>query len=55
MGNQAFKHGSIFVQTDKPYYNPGDTVTGHVYVDMNTIFPAGNIYLKVKGYESKKK
>jgi len=49
--NQSYSHGNIFVQTDKPYYNSGDTVTGTVYVDMNTLFPGETIFLKVKGYE----
>ncbi|KRX08116.1 Immunoglobulin E-set [Pseudocohnilembus persalinus] len=51
MGSSSSKYGGIFVQTDKPYYQPGDTVTGHVYVDMHSTFPTSTIYLKVKGYE----
>lgn len=29
----------------------GDTVSGHVYVDMTALWPGEAIYLKVKGYE----
>lgn len=52
MGNQSFKCGNIYIQTDKPYYQAGDTVTGHVYLNILNMFPGKEIYLKVKGYEA---
>lgn len=44
--------GSVFVQFDKPFYFAGDTVTGTVYLNIQSQFPGNTIKLKVKGWET---
>jgi hypothetical protein len=39
-------------ETDKPHYLAGDTVTGHVYLNITNLFPGDSVFLKFKGIES---
>ena len=41
----------VYLQCDQPYYSPGDTVSGNVYVEVFKIFPCQQLELKVKGTE----
>ena len=50
-GDPKEKYGDIFVQTDKPFYLAGDTVSGHVYANIYKSYPSKNIFLKFKGKE----
>lgn len=52
MGNNATSYGNVIVHTDKPFYIAGDTVTGHVYVNIVSTFPGDILYLKLKGKEA---
>jgi hypothetical protein len=55
MGNSAIKHdptlGSLFVQSSKKSYYPGDTVTGCVYLRLLKPIHAKNVELQVQGRE----
>jgi hypothetical protein len=56
MRNKASKHyneyGDVYVRTDKPYYFPGDLVTGTVCIKITKPgFPGNVLTIKVKGYE----
>jgi hypothetical protein len=55
MGNKINKdssqYGNIFIQTDKPYYFAGDTVTGNVYVNILQPYAGNTVYIKIKGQE----
>lgn len=50
MGNNNY--GSIYVQTEKPFYFAGDMVNGYVYLNIMTFFPGSAVHLKIKGHES---
>jgi hypothetical protein len=41
---------NFFIQTDKPYYFAGDTVTGSILVNVVTFIQATGISLKFSGY-----
>ena len=30
------KYGEIIVKTDYPHYNPGNTVSGELYIDLHS-------------------
>ena len=54
MGNDQVKlspYGNIYLQTDKSFYLPGDTITGTVYLNLVDEFPGSKVYLKIKGKE----
>ncbi|CDW76085.1 UNKNOWN [Stylonychia lemnae] len=55
MGNidsrSQFEFGYLMVQTDKPFYEPGEVITGKVYIRCNTPYDAKHIILKIKGKE----
>lgn len=43
---------SIFVQIDKPFYFAGDTVHGHVFLNLMEPISANEVQIKFKGWES---
>ena len=49
-GASNFDHGSVLIQTDQPYYVAGP-VTGKVYLDLHSTYPAKKLKLKIKGKE----
>ena len=62
MGNSidtraGFDGGYIFIKTDQPFYYPGNTVTGKIYVRADRVIDADYIEIKVKGkgYREKKR
>ena len=32
------KYGTIFISTEKPFYNPGDIVKGDILLDIHSSF-----------------
>lgn len=46
------KFGAIFIQTEKPFYNPGDLVKGDIYLDIHTPFNCWNLVLIIQGTET---
>jgi Arrestin (or S-antigen), N-terminal domain len=50
-GRSAFDHGTLIVQTDLPYYQPGEQVTGKVYLRITKAIDATHLELEVKGKE----
>ena len=56
MGNSidsrcGFDGGYIFIKTDQPFYYPGATVTGKIYIRADKVLDADFIEIKVKGKE----
>ena len=56
MGNSidsraSFAGGYIFIKTDQPFYYPGSTVTGKIYIRADKVLDADFIEIKVKGKE----
>jgi len=58
MGNQAGKtadqqgaYGGIFVKLDQEVFNPLDTLSGNIYVDLRANYPGDMLCLEVKGTE----
>ena len=56
MGNaldhrSQFQGGYIYVKTDKPFYYPGTTVYGKIYIRTEVPLDAKYLELKVKGKE----
>ena len=50
---EQVKHfGSLYVKMDKPYYNPGDQITGTVYLSLNIPYPGESLYVELKAAES---
>lgn len=45
------KFGQIFVQTAKSGYYPGETVAGNIYLNLYTLFPGNQLFIKLKGDE----
>lgn len=48
------EYGSIYVQTDKPFYYSGDMVTGSIFLHLTDAYPARFIDIQVKGKEKTK-
>ena len=46
-----FEHGNIILQTDKPYYAPGEFVTGKIYLYLQQEFPGDKLELEIYGNE----
>jgi len=46
-----FEHGNIVVQTDKPYFTPGEEVTGNIYISSTQNFPGSMLELRLSGKE----
>jgi hypothetical protein len=55
MGNvdsrSKFDSGYIMIATDKPFYEPGEVITGKVYLRITRPIDAKHIQLKIKGKE----
>lgn len=55
MGNcdsrAQFEHGYIILQTHKPYYEPGEEVTGNIYISLDQPFPGSELEIELKGKE----
>jgi Arrestin (or S-antigen), N-terminal domain len=43
---------SAFIQTDKPFYFAGDTIQGHIFLNLAQPINANEIIVKFKGWES---
>ncbi len=48
------EYGSIYVQTDAPYFIAGQVVTGKVFLNMFQHYPAAFLDLQIKGKEKSK-
>lgn len=46
-----YDHGYLMVQTASPYYRPGDTVTGSIYLRAMHPLDVTNVVIEVKGAE----
>lgn len=46
-----FSFGYMIVQLDKPYYTPGDGISGNVYFRVSTPMNATDCHLTIKGKE----
>ena len=46
-----FEHGNIVLQTDKPYYAPGEIVTGKIYLYLQQAYPGNMLELEIYGKE----
>jgi hypothetical protein len=55
MGNvdsrSKFDSGYFIVQTDKPFYSPGEVVTANIYMRISRPLDATHIDLEIKGKE----
>ena len=55
MGNidsrAKFDCGYLMIQTDKPHYEPGDLITGTIFIRCSQQVQAKHIMLEVKGKE----
>lgn len=56
MGNSLdkraqFNGGYLYVKTDRPYYYPGNSVLGKIYIRTMVPMMAQHIEIKVKGNE----
>ena len=55
MGNidsrSKFQGGYLYVKTDKPFYYPGDTVYGKIYIRTEVPMSPRNLDIYVKGKE----
>lgn len=49
--NSSAQYGGVYITLDKEVYNPGDTVTGAVAVDILQPYPGKTLDLRVKGFE----
>lgn len=43
---------SAFIQVDKPFYFAGDTIQGHIFLNLVETINANEILVKFKGWES---
>lgn len=46
-----FDSGYLMLQTDKPFYEPGDLITGKIYLRIMRPIDAKHIELKINGKE----
>ena len=56
MGNSndsriKFECGYLFVQSDKPFYFAGETITGNIFLNLSAPFPATHLDIEVRGKE----
>ena len=47
----AFNGGYLYVKTDRPYYYPGNTVFGKIYIRIECPMDARNLDIKISGKE----
>ena len=50
----AFKGGNIQIQTEYPYYEPGGTVNGKIFIQTMNPVPATHIQIEIDGKEKNK-
>lgn len=50
MGGGKSKPG-VLIQTEKPFYLPGDFVQGWIYINSPNVYPARKIILNIDGNE----
>lgn len=50
MGNSKTKPG-IFINTNKPFYLPGELIEGNIFINAPKAYPASRILLNIRGYE----
>lgn len=43
---------SAFIQVDKPFYFAGDTIQGHIFLNLVETINANQIIIKFKGWEA---
>lgn len=43
---------SAFIQVDKPFYFAGDTIQGHIFLNLVETINANEILVKFKGWEA---
>ena len=48
MGGGKSKPG-VLIQTEKPFYLPGDIVQGWIYINSPYVYPARKIILSIDG------
>lgn len=48
------EYGSIYVQTEEPFYFSGQVVKGQIHLNLRAPYPARFIDLQVKGKEKSK-
>ncbi len=48
---ESHQYGELYLQTDKTTYQPGETVTGTIYLDITSQYPGHQLFLKLKGRE----
>jgi hypothetical protein len=46
-----FEHGSIYLQTEKSYFVAGELISGNIYLNLSSGYPASSIEIEVKGNE----
>eukprot|EP00357_Protocruzia_adherens_P036833 CAMPEP_0114982876 /NCGR_PEP_ID=MMETSP0216-20121206/6380_1 /TAXON_ID=223996 /ORGANISM="Protocruzia adherens, Strain Boccale" /LENGTH=442 /DNA_ID=CAMNT_0002344781 /DNA_START=126 /DNA_END=1454 /DNA_ORIENTATION=- len=55
MGNtQQNSHGSMYIETARPFYSGGDTLTGTIHMNLLKPYNANQLYLYIKGSEDTK-
>jgi hypothetical protein len=54
MGNQNVKQGGMVINFDRPFYYPGELVTGSIYLNIKEAFETRGLELEVKISESVK-
>ena len=45
------QYGDIYLQIDQTTYQPGDTITGTIYLNLISSYPGNQLYIKLKGKE----
>lgn len=50
-GVEVTQYGGIFFKLDQDFFNPGDTVTGNVFLDLRMPYPGDKICFEIKGEE----
>ena len=54
MGNSSSRDSdlTIYIETEKQYYNSGSNIEGVVFVDAKTNFQFNALYLRIEGTSS---
>ena len=48
MGNEFTKNNAIFVRLSQPFYQPGDLVSGTIFLNVVEPFTCTELYLRVR-------
>ena len=46
------QYSQIFLKTDKPVYQAGETLSGKISLNLLQTFPGGDVRIKLKGRET---